>query len=579
MKKRNFYESLRNTFLRNALMSILVLVVLWGAGMMIYNIYTVQYNTHAINREVSEVIHNQYVAYVEMLLEASGNDEVIKAAVNGESDTKVNGLLYHFATKQNIRSIFYLFSREGSLIASNTWSARKGNQLDSGYTINQHFNKDMINKIKSSESGVFCKRYYRETQGRRDCIYSMAAPVGNRDGAEGYLVFEWLESDMLKYMDTQYANYLVITDEYYYAIASSDKRILSPISKFRPSEKASGIVNINGTRMYMVSSANEGGPFIVFSLTTLKTTEQMLLFGILFIMATSLLLWIIMLHLSKRIAQKNTAYLDELIAAVEELKKGNYSYKMKEDGRADEFAYLCSQYRLLVDRIRQLLELNQRLSDMNRNAEIKQLQAQFNPHLIFNTLENIKYVIYIKPEKAEKMISLLARLLRYSIKNGDDMVILKHDIEYIKAYLELQKERYDSRLSYSIEIEDAIMDIHIPKLILQPLVENCINHGYRNKDTLDIRLAGTFEGSSVKLTVSDNGDGMTPERLSYIWKKLESQDADTDNIGLLNSHKRLQLIYGPEYGLMVESIPGTGTQVTAVIPAGTRCDSRMKGGL
>lgn len=568
MKKRNFYQSLRNAFFKNALMPILILVILWGVGTLVYNLLVVQRITHNANKEIAAVFNRQYGVYQQMLVDASSNQVLLAAAKEHSNLEQANEMLYQFVLGQNIGSIFYLFDRNGMLIASNTWSGRVNHQLNPDYSISRHFDRFFAGEIRESRGDVIGKRLFRNTQGHRDCVYAMAAPIYDGENFAGYLVFEWLQADVMKYIDTRHINYLVITDEYYYAIVSSDNRILSPLSKFRPLEQVSGIIKINDADMYMVSSRGMGMPFVFFTVTTLKTTQQMLVYGILFILVTAVLLIVIMNQLSEKMAQKNTAHLDELICAVDAMKGGDFSYQIKENGSHDndEFEYLSTQYRLLLNQISGLLELNQRLSDMKRIAEIKQLQAQFHPHLIFNVLGNIKFMIYIKPEKAERMISLLANLLRYSIRSGNETVTVGQDIEYIKAYLELQKERYDSRITYSIDIPTEMLELKMPKLILQPLVENCINHGYRQKDTLDIRLTGELADGRAILSVADDGDGIEPEQLIQIQETLADPDSDTINFGLLNSHRRLQLIYGPEYGLQVDSAVGEGTKVSAVIP-------------
>jgi two-component system sensor histidine kinase YesM len=142
------------------------------------------------------------------------------------------------------------------------------------------------------------------------------------------------------------------------------------------------------------------------------------------------------------------------------------------------------------------------------------------------------------------------------------MVPLKTDIEYVNNYLALQKLRYNKRLEYSIHIDENLMSCKVPKLLIQPIVENCLNHGADNSKFIHIEISGSLcQKDVLELTVSDNGSGIEPEKLAMIQYNLDHENVDPNHIGLYNVHRALRLQFGPEFGLSIDSKPSQGTSV------------------
>ena len=199
--------------------------------------------------------------------------------------------------------------------------------------------------------------------------------------------------------------------------------------------------------------------------------------------------------------------------------------------------------------------------------EIKQLEEQFNPHFIFNVMETLRYEIMIDAAKASDMVQSFASLMRYSIHYGSTIVSLRTDIEYINDYLLLQKMRYNRRLNYHIDIPEELLEYRIPKLLLQPVVENSLVHGMKNTHSISIAITGRVHEELLELCVEDDGSGIDGERLASLRAGLESEDEYKEHIGLYNSHRVVRLLYGPGYGLSIESQPGSGTRVIVTMPA------------
>ena len=194
------------------------------------------------------------------------------------------------------------------------------------------------------------------------------------------------------------------------------------------------------------------------------------------------------------------------------------------------------------------------------------MEGQFNPHFAFNVMEALRYEILINPAQAAQMVVAFANLMRYSINYGSTHVSLKTDIGYVQDYLLLQKMRYNQRLEYAIDIDQSILQCKVPKLLIQPIVENSIIHGLENAKNITVAITGRSFDNNLVLCVEDNGPGLAEGQLAKLQAVLDDENAMPKRIGLYNVHRVTQLLYGQEYGLTIESVYGKGMRVLLKIP-------------
>ena len=214
-----------------------------------------------------------------------------------------------------------------------------------------------------------------------------------------------------------------------------------------------------------------------------------------------------------------------------------------------------------------LMEQNVEEQRQKRKSELRALQAQINPHFLYNTLDSIIWMAeWGKTKEVVLMTSSLAKLLRQSISNQNELVRVEEEVEYTRSYLTIQKMRYKDKLEYDIQVSPEVLGQKIPKLVLQPLVENAIYHGIKYKEGKGIvQIEGWIGQKELILRISDDGIGMTEEQLAKIFEKRET-DIRKNGVGVLNVHERIQLYYGKDYGLRFSSTLGEGTVVEVRIP-------------
>ncbi len=282
-----------------------------------------------------------------------------------------------------------------------------------------------------------------------------------------------------------------------------------------------------------------------------------------------LLLTVIMLLYSVRLARQITEPIGELASKAQRLGDGDFSISSVETG-STELQTLDRGFNEMAGRINALMEKQIENQKYLHRAELELLQAQINPHFLYNTLDSISILAENhRDEEVVKMVVSLSVFFRNSLSKGKDIISLHAERDQVTSYLEIQQIRYSDILNYDIQIPDELLDCMVPKLILQPLVENALYHGTKNKRGLGtILITGESRGDDMLLQVKDNGAGMDEEQVKALQAGIY-EDRHT-GLGLTNVHKRIKLYCGDKYGLSFESKRGEGTVVSVLLPKGLK---------
>jgi two-component system sensor histidine kinase YesM len=313
--------------------------------------------------------------------------------------------------------------------------------------------------------------------------------------------------------------------------------------------------------MHIDSSYTKWKTVGVFPLDeSLKVITYIKYYSLIIAVVTLILAGILAVFFTKSIVNPITK-LRRLMKKTEE---GNFDIQFN-SRYDDEIGQLGNSFNHMIGEIKNLINLVQVEERNKRKAEINILQAQIKPHFLYNTLDTIQWMAQEHNAKdIVEMVGNLTNLLRIGLNSGDEIIKLRYEIKHVESYLMIQKVRYEDKVNYEIEIDDDILEYNVIKLILQPLVENAIYHGLKEKRGKGkIIIKGAVENNKIHLKVIDNGKGIKKDKLEEINALLRENDSSKRKIGYgsFNVNERIRLNYGEEYGIVYSSIYGEWTTV------------------
>lgn len=274
--------------------------------------------------------------------------------------------------------------------------------------------------------------------------------------------------------------------------------------------------------------------------------------------------------------------LDVLIQSMKRIRQGEFDINIDVRG-SREIGELAHHIRRLLDKINELIAESVNKKAITKEAELRALQNQIDSHFLYNTLENIKMLAEIEGQfEISDALTSLGDMMRYNMKWKSEYVVLKDEIEHIKNYISLMNIRFDNKINLIINLEDSILEQEILKMSLQPIVENAVKHGIKDKDEGTIEINAYKENSNIYIDIKDYGIGMSKEELQeinfkinlddelfnykYLNKKQLEKNKKGNSIGLRNVNQRIKMYYGKEYGIKVLSQEGVYTTVRVKLP-------------
>ncbi|MBP7177143.1 MAG: sensor histidine kinase [Thermoclostridium sp.] len=472
------------------------------------------------------------------------------------------------------------------IVAASIISAH-GSIFDVGYVDNtsiyQHFTPDVINDVKQKKTPSWLGLIRMEFKyGGEADAFALAKPIIGMDTGHylGTVVLYLAEKDLASmYLD----NIVNQNDKFY--VVDEHKRIISTQNKselYQPFEEEKYLKNyrleeisdvqsfihsIDGKQALITVTGFEKLNWNIISITQMdeitdenkNITTLIILFGViclLFAFAASYLL-----------SYKISRPILKLVNIMKEIQTGNL--KLRANFKAkDEIGMLGEGFNSLMDKINQLMEQIYLEQKLKRENEFKLLQSQIKPHFLYNTIETI--ISFIKldlKDNAMMAAKYLAGFYRISLSKGKDIITIKDELHLIENYLSIQKLRYVEYLDFKVEVDEEIYPYQIPRLTLQPLVENSIYHGLKQKEDKGIlTIKGRLEEEIVTIDVIDDGIGISDELITRILSQPDSHHKNSD-FGLYSVNSRIKLLYGDQYGIRIESKMNEYTKVTVILPA------------
>ena len=317
--------------------------------------------------------------------------------------------------------------------------------------------------------------------------------------------------------------------------------------------------------MLLLSSETENGDYLVVYMMRYYRIYKEALNLALFLLIIGILVLVVGGLLSSRLAQSIVGPVIRLADYADEAGKGNFDLPVPVHS-GDEIGFLAERFGVMNHNIKELTTGIYNEQTQKKEYELKMLQAQINPHFLYNCLDNISSLITDqKNETATAMVSHLGRYYRAILSKGRNIITIREELELIRAYLEIQLIRIPDLFTYEITVDEDILDFKILKMILQPIVENSVIHGFAGfKNSGRIKIEGTLENQTVCILISDNGKGIPEGSRSSIFAPAPT--AIPKHFGLKNIQERIRLKHGEKYGISIKSEPGQGTQIGVRFP-------------
>ena len=435
----------------------------------------------------------------------------------------------------------------------------------------------------TQQSSLFCPSFYlgeREKEAYGDLAYITATTFYYQGEARQAYIAIYSSSehftDMLK-------DNLTITDSVSYIIndrnaivASSDSSLsgiyLLDYNTIEDSFMSSNNFierNILDTTVYAgFYNIKQSGWFMVTVLPSgpLITQSNMIMIQYILMYLAFLVFALILAHF---MSHSITNRISSVIHQMSKVRKGTLS-PMDSPEYHDEIGDLIDTYNYMTRRMDQLMTEQAKAAEELRIAEFHSLQAQINPHFLYNTMDMINWLAQQgRTEEVSRAVQSLSRFYKLTLSRKQSISTISHEAEHVDIYIQIQNMRYHDSITFVSDIPDELMEYQIPKLTLQPIIENSVLHGILETDdkTGTIVLTGWLEDSDIILLISDDGVGISSDRLSTLLSGEGTSSSGGTNIAVYNTHRRLQILYGPDYGLKYSSNPGQGTEVEIRIPA------------
>ncbi len=557
-KSNKFKDYIRKTFVRSGAILVLLIFALFILSLLLTFRETIVQTNRSYNAGLSRLIEKEVQQYSKGL-DRLAEDPTVRAVFDNKNvSIEVNQLLYRFVNDRKIKASFVLLDRKQHIVSTNFY------QSDQETLSNSYVLKDLLLKLQEQEKGVYGGINKISFGQFRKSPYVLAKPITSGNEVRGYLLL--FLADLGACIHTRDADMVVVADRFDNIIYTSHDSLRNGMGKstipYRTDQK---IIAFHDSYYYMTANETGNGNFHILTMTSMNSFKQFLVIGIVILLGSGLILLALIHLVVPKLMKRNLQSFDSFISAVDQYKQGNMDYRL-EARTFDEFQTIYDEFNNMMSKIQLLMKHNDEIAERKRKMEIKHLENQFNPHFVFNVLEMLRYEMLLDARNASNIVVMFANLMRYYIHYGNGEVALHTDIGYMEDYLRLQKMRFNTRLDYEMDIDPALLDYKIPKLLLQPIIENSIKHGLEYTKHLLIRITIRQVGDDIQIAAEDNGQGMEEERLDYIRKLLDDKDAMPEHVGLYNSHRVMQLLYGPAYGLSIQSKHGAGTTVIARIP-------------
>lgn len=541
---------------------------------------TLKNNSRKFVNETAKIISRDITKNLNQYDEISSSiafDENLSSLLSGEindynyfiKSNKVKQKLYYFTqNSKDIKSIFIYPINRSAVIRSNSNIIYN----DMNYVDDEYFKSFASNAETKLWSTNAVAGY--DPEGGNYLYFSRAIP--NFGISNGLIQMQIREKSIFDiYKDSSFGkdSTIFIIDENGYVVSHPDKKKISTrieTSQIQKINQNSGsfTTEIDGKNYMIVYNAIASSKWTLIAtipMDYIQSNNQWLLNTNLIIIMIS---FIFVILISVWVSSKIASPLERVGKAMKQLEKGDFEVRLDYDSD-NEMGKIYKRYNAMAAEIKNLMEVIRKEEKKKKEAYIKVLQAQIKPHFLYNTLFTIKCLASIKKQsQIEELLDSLIKLLMASISKGGEFVSVYEEIDYIKNFALIQKYRFEDKFKIIFDISSEIQDCIVPKLILQPIIENSIVHGMDSEISfIEVKIEGRVEGEDIVFRIRDNGKGIDADKINMMLQVSENNNKNGFNgMGIKNVNERIKLYFGEQYGLYYLSNIENGTEVIMRLP-------------
>lgn len=547
MKKNKKFNALLNEyFLVYGIIPAFAISILLLSFVFLFQRYSFKSEIREFNRQAAKGLESELDRHREFLEGFAAMEETAE-------------YLRHAQNPSQLYEKFYDYNRSTPLVCVLNFLDADGETLSTSVKLPGQYSEMRIrmiaDRVDKQSPGILLESNLLEYPSGSVSVMTFGTAVKDGGQTLGYILLHVLEEGIREVIKPRDMLWQITVDKFDRIISIQNDLEHRLNDRYLPDEN---------DRYYVVSRSVPGFGLTIYTAGSWNTYQRSYVMTMLFSILVLALLAFLVQNISRKVSRRVTEPIQDLVQAFSHLKTGAAACASY-DSHIEEFRFLAAEYNHTLEQLNLLMKRNEELSEIRRIAEIKQLEAQFDPHFFLNMLETLRYMSLMSRDEAEKLIVSLSGILRYSLYNKDQFSSVGDDMKYVEDYLFLQKSRIGSNFSYRVDLDESALGLVIPKLLIQPLIENSIKHGYQGLPGFYVELTILRKGGDLFLQVSDNGKGISKDETKRLWEMLNDAEAG-DHIGLINLHKRLIYMYGEGFG--VQEIDGD---------SGFRVTVRMKG--
>lgn len=546
----SFRDYIRRMFIINAIIPVFCVTFVCMAIFIGLQYYSINITNIEANNKVSSVLQNTLDKYKQGVLELSRRSSLITQPIDADRLLTIRRTMKQMAASTGYSGELYILDGSFNQVLVDT------SELPVFLSDGAYGGWGILREISNNPQRVTVM--VEKDEENYLCIGSSI----QKEGALIGYVIVLIPSDEFSVLLTKVSPQTIIADSNGWIYLSNSYEFTDALGRFdRSIEAADGFTKYNGRTYYMTGSAIENNLIRVYTVAEEGRSMAMFTMIILVVLFIFIAITIIVYNSSNRLARQSTSDIREIAEAFEQVKAGNLEKYIKTSS-IEEFQKIGEAYNIMLDGLKENKELVERVAF----AQVKQLESQFNPHFIFNTLDNIRFMAMIDTKASDKMIVALSSILRYSISNAQEEVTVSEDMMYTEYYLSILKIRFNKRFTYKTDIEEGIEDCLIPKLMIQPLIENSVKYGFVDRDSLSVSIKAYTEDDKLIFICKDDGIGMDEAQLEEIRSNISQPVNVSSHMGIYNVHRRIRLMYREGYGVWIDSKKNEGTKLTLVLP-------------